>query len=226
MKETFFNPVIIHRQGIDSILRGLFMTKQQANDIYYHNSIRNFLFDEPERGGLDLCVLDIVRGRDHGIPNYNSVRKEIGLNRVEGFNDINKDEEVRMRLKAAYRDIDELDAIIGILAEEHLEGSTLGQTGYLIIKDQFERIRDGDRLFYLNDPDLRMVKEEISNTSLADVIERNTEIKNVPDNVFFVYDIESEDNNSILKQQTIWIYFLIFFTVIFAIYLRYKNHIR
>ena len=84
-----------------------------------------------------------------------------------------------MRLKAAYRDIDELDAIIGILAEEHLEGSTLGQTGYLIIKDQFERIRDGDRLFYLNDPDLRMVKEEISNTSLADVIERNTEIKNV-----------------------------------------------
>ena len=67
--------------------------------------------------------------------------------------------------------------------------------------------------------------EEISNTSLADVIERNTEIKNVPDNVFFVYDIESEDNNSILKQQTIWIYFLIFFTVIFAIYLRYKNHI-
>ena len=131
-----------------------------------------------------------------------------------------------MRLKAAYGDIDELDAIIGILAEEHLEGSTLGQTGYLIIKDQFERIRDGDRLFYLNDPDLRMVKEEISNTSLADVIERNTEIKNVPDNVFFVYDIESEDNNSILKQQTIWIYFLIFFTVIFAIYLRYKNHIR
>ena len=226
MKETFFNPVIIHRQGIDSILRGLFMTKQQANDIYYHNSIRNFLFDEPERGGLDLCVLDIVRGRDHGIPDYNSVRKEIGLNRVEGFDDINKDEEVRMRLRAAYGNIDELDAIIGILAEEHLEGSTLGQTGYLIIKDQFERIRDGDRLFYLNDPDLRMVKEEISNTSLADVIERNTEIKNVPDNVFFAYDIESEDNNSILKQQTIWVYFLIFFTVIFAIYLRYKNHIR
>ena len=202
------------------------MTNQQANDIYYHNSIRNFLFDEPQRGGLDLCVLDIVRGRDHGIPDYNSVRKEIGLNRVEGFDDINKDEEVRMRLRAAYGDIDELDAIIGILAEEHLEGSTLGQTGYLIIKDQFERIRDGDRLFYLNDPDLRSVKEEISNTSLADVIERNTEIKNVPDNVFFAYDIESEDNNSILKQQTIWIYFLIFFTVIFAIYLRYKNHIR
>ena len=45
MKDTFFNPIIIHRQGIDSILRGLFMTNQQANDIYYHNSIRNFLFD-------------------------------------------------------------------------------------------------------------------------------------------------------------------------------------
>ena len=223
MKETFFNPVIIHRQGIDSILRGLFMTNQQANDIYYHNSIRNFLFDEPQRGGLDLCVLDIIRGRDHGIPDYNSVRKEIGLNPVEGFDDINNDEEVRRRLRAAYGNIDELDAIIGILAEEHLEGSTLGQTGYLIIKDQFERIRDGDRLFYLNDPDLRIIKEEISNTSLAEVIERNTEIKDMPDNVFFVYDTEPEDNRSILEQQTIWVYFLIFFIAIFAIYLRFKK---
>ena len=227
MKDTFFNPIIIHRQGIDSILRGLFMTNQQANDIYYHNSIRNFLFDEPQRGGLDLCVLDIVRGRDHGIPDYNSVRNGIGLDAVEEFDDINKDEKVIGRLRAAYGNIDELDAIIGILAEEHLEESALGKTGYLIIKDQFERIRDGDRLFYLNDPDLKIIKEEISNTSLADVIERNTQIRNIPDNVFFVNNVKSEDSYLIVEQQTTWIYFLIvLIIIIFAIYLLYKNQIR
>ena len=223
MKDTFFNPKIIHEHGIDSILRGLFMTNQQANDIYYHHSIRNFLFDEPQRGGLDLCALDIVRGRDHGIPDYNSVRKETGLNPVEGFDDINQDEEVRMRLKAAYGNIDDLDAIIGILAEEHLEDSTLGQTGYLIIKDQFERIRDGDRLFYLNDPDLENIKEDISKTTLSDVIERNTRIKNLPDNVFFVSEIESENNYSISEQQTIFLYILIFFVVVFGIYGHYRS---
>ena len=227
MKDTFFNPVIIHRQGIDSILRGLFMTNQQANDIYYHNSIRNFLFDEPQRGGLDLCVLDIVRGRDHGIPDYNSVRNGIGLDAVEEFDDINKDEKVRGRLRAAYGNIEELDAIIGILAEEHLEESALGKTGYLIIKDQFERIRDGDRLFYLNDPDLKIIKEEISNTSLADVIERNTQIRNIPDNVFFVNNVKSEDSYLIVEQQTTWIYFsIVLIIIIFAIYLLYKNQIR
>ena len=227
MKDTFFNPVIIHRQGIDSILRGLFMTNQQANDIYYHNSIRNFLFDEPQRGGLDLCVLDIVRGRDHGIPDYNSVRNGIGLDAVEEFDDINKDEKVIGRLRAAYGNIDELDAIIGILAEEHLEESALGKTGYLIIKDQFERIRDGDRLFYLNDPDLKIIKEEISNTSLADVIERNTQIRNIPDNVFFVNNVKSEDSYLIVEQQTTWIYFsIVLIIIIFAIYLLYKNQIR
>ena len=31
--------------------------------------------------------------------------------------------------------------IIGILAEEHIEDSTLGETGYYIIKEQFERTR-------------------------------------------------------------------------------------
>ena len=57
MEDGFFNPSIIQKHGIDSIIKGVVVTKQQANDIYYHNSIRNFLFGEPQRGGLDLCCL-------------------------------------------------------------------------------------------------------------------------------------------------------------------------
>ena len=224
MENGFFNPSIIQKHGIDSIIKGVVVTKQQANDIYYHNSIRNFLFGEPQRGGLDLCVLDIIRARDHGIPDYNSIREEIGLLPVKEFNEINSDQEVIRRLSQTYRNVNELDPIIGILAEEHLEDSTLGETGYYIIKEQFERIRDGDRLFYLNDPDLEDLREDISNTKLSDVIKRNTRIDDVPDNVFFVSEIES--NYSASEQRTLWTYVLVLLSVVFVIYVKYKNTTR
>ena len=224
MEDGFFNPSIIQKHGIDSIINGLVVTKQQANDIYYHNSIRNFLFGEPQRGGLDLCALDIIRARDHGIPNYNSIREEIGLLPVMEFDEINSDQEVIRRLSQTYRNVNELDPIIGILAEEHLEDSTLGETGYYIIKEQFERIRDGDSLFYLNDPDLEYLREDISNTKLSDVIKRNTRIDDIPDNVFFVSEIES--NYSASEQRTLWTYVLVLLSVVFVIYVQYKNTTR
>ena len=221
MQEGFFNPSIIQKHGIDSIIKGLFVTKQQASDIYYHDSIRNFLFGEPQRGGLDLCGLDIIRARDHGIPDYNTIRKEIGLIPITEFDEINSDQEVIRRLSQTYRNVDELDPIIGILAEEHIEDSTLGETGYYIIKEQFERTRDGDRLFYLNDPDLEDLREDISNTRLSDVIERNTKIDNVPDNVFFVSEIKN--NNLRTDNQISFAYIAVFLIVVFAIYAQQKS---
>ncbi len=222
MQEGFFNPSIIQKHGIDSIIKGIIVTNQQASDIYYHDSIRNFLFEEPQRGGLDLCVLDIIRARDHGIPDYNSIRKEIGLIPVKEFEEINSDQEIIRRLNQAYRGVDELDPIIGVLSEEHVEGSTLGETGYYIIKEQFERTRNGDRLFYLNDPDLKDIVEDIDNTRLSDVIKRNTRIENVPDNVFFVNELQ--ENYSRTENEIIFTIATVGLVLIFAIYARQRSN--
>lgn len=37
----------------------------------------------------DLVSMTIMRGRDYGLPDYNSVRAEIGLQRIAQFADIN-----------------------------------------------------------------------------------------------------------------------------------------
>ena len=222
MHEGFFNPAIIQKHGIDSIIKGVIVTKQQASDIYYHDSIRNFLFEEPRRGGLDLCVLDIIRARDHGIPDYNSIRREIGLIPVTEFDEISSDQEVIRRLSKTYRNVDELDPIIGILAEEHIEDSTLGETGYYIIKEQFERTRDGDRLFYLNDPDLKDIVDDIDNTRLSDVIERNTRIEDVPNNVFFVNELQ--DDYSRTENEIVFTIASVFFVLIITIYARQRSN--
>jgi hypothetical protein len=54
-----------------------------------------------------------------------------------------------------------------------------------ILVDQFTNLRDGDSFWYqriFSGHEL----QEIENTTLADVIERNTEITGLSDNVFFV----------------------------------------
>ena len=50
--------------------------------------------------------------------------------------------------------------------------------------DQFERIRDGDRFWYQQTFSGREL-QAIENTTLADVIQRNTDVTNIQDNVFF-----------------------------------------
>ena len=118
--------------------------------------------------------------------------------------------------------MDELDPIIGVLSEEHVEGSTLGETGYYIIKEQFERTRNGDRLFYLNDPDLKDIVEDIDNTRLSDVIKRNTRIENVPDNVFFVNELQ--ENYSRTENEIIFTIATVGLVLIFAIYARQRSN--
>lgn len=38
--------------------------------------------------GYDILTLDIQRGRDHGLPPYNSYRKYLGFKYATSFNDL------------------------------------------------------------------------------------------------------------------------------------------
>jgi len=43
-------------------------------DAHFASSIQDFLFGDPGNGGSDLTARNIQRGRDHGIPDYNTCR--------------------------------------------------------------------------------------------------------------------------------------------------------
>ena len=72
---------------------------------------------------------------------------------------------------------------MGGLAEDHAPDSSMGPTFQAIIANQFERTRDGDRMWYQNifsGSDLRAIQQ----TTLADIIARNTTTTNLQSNVF------------------------------------------
>ncbi len=145
--------------------------------------MRNFLFGPPGAGGFDLASLNIQRGRDHGLPDYNQARIDLGLAPVTSFADITSDLELQAALEATYGNVDDIDAWVGGLAEDHLPGASVGELVYTVLTDQFTRMRDGDRFWYQNVYSGEAL-DKLESISLSDVIMRNTGIEHIRDNVF------------------------------------------
>jgi hypothetical protein len=185
LAEAFLNPDLLRETGADSILKYLASTHAQEFDNQIVGSLRNFLFGQPGQGGFDLASLNIQRGRDHGLADYNAVRAAYGLAPVDSFDDITSDAAVQATLEELYGDVDNIDLWVGVLAEDHVRGASVGELAQTIVADQFERLRDGDRFWYqriFSGESLR----RIENTSLADIISRNTTMTNLQENVFFL----------------------------------------
>ncbi len=83
-----------------------------------------------------------------------------------------------------------MDLWIAGLAETEVNGGLLGETFSVILVDQFTRTRDGDRFFYLNDlAHLLVLDPNIEDTTLSDIIGRNSSISNIQDNAFFAASV-------------------------------------
>ena len=71
LRDAFFNPTPLSEVGIEPILKYLGSFRGQEIDTRVVDDVRNFLFGSPGQGGFDLAALNIQRGRDHGIADYN-----------------------------------------------------------------------------------------------------------------------------------------------------------
>jgi hypothetical protein len=191
LKDAFFNPKLIYiGGGFPSMLRGLAAQRAQEVDIKIVDGIRNFLFGQPGEGGFDLASMNIQRGRDHGLSDYNAVRKAYGLKRVRSFQDVTDSLDIQQLLELCYGTIDNIDLWVAGLVEDHMPGAMVGETNHAILTDQFVRLRDGDRFWYQNDPFFisnQRLTEELEGTRLSDIIRRNSNIRNeLQDNVFLI----------------------------------------
>lgn len=183
---------LLDEGGIDPILRGSAEYLQEAIDAQVVDDLRNFLFGPPGAGGLDLASINIARGRDHGLPDFNQVRQSFGLAPYPDFAAL--DPSLAEALTAAYGTIDQLDPWVGLLVEPHLPGSSVGETLGRVLIDQFTRLRDGDRFFYQHDPDVARLAPDLDELRLVDIVKRNTSVENIQDDLFRARDDEPFDD--------------------------------
>jgi hypothetical protein len=92
---AFGNPHLLEQIGVGPLLKGLAVERQYRNDEQIDNQLRSILFQVPKPGAtgcldgaslpdcfngvVDLGAIDIKRGRDHGMPSYNELRRAYGL---------------------------------------------------------------------------------------------------------------------------------------------------
>ena len=184
VSEIFFNPTIIADPGeLEIILRGMTTQVQQRTDLQIIDDLRNALFGAPGAGGMDLAAINIQRGRDHGLPDFNTLRAALGLPRYENF-------AIFPVLESVYSSIDDIDPWIGALAEPNLPGSSVGETIAAAFRKQFSIETVDDLLTNINAllAGLETENGPSPSGSLAAIILRNTKITTLPQNVFFVPD--------------------------------------
>lgn len=189
LRDAFFQPTQLLTEGnIEAIFRGISATQHEAIDTQIIDDVRNFLFGEPGQGGLDLAALNIQRGRDHGLSDYNTVREAYGLAKVSSFSEITSNPELQYKLNELYGNVDNIDVFVGGLAEDTYGQSMLGELFHTILVDQFTRLRDGDSFWYEN----RLTEEQWdrleNNMSLSEIIRNNMDIDYLQDDVFVAYD--------------------------------------
>jgi len=188
LRDAFFQPNSLAGSGeLEYLLKGMAAEQQQEVDMHMVDDVRNFLFGDPLAGGFDLAALNIQRGRDHGLADYNTVRLALGLAKAEDFSDISSNPDVQMALASLYDDTEDIDLWVGALAEDHAPGAAVGELIAVGLQDQFTRMRDGDRMWYRNDPTFS--PDDIAwldSMRLSDIIYMNTSITNLQDNVFLM----------------------------------------
>ncbi|MEY4935951.1 MAG: hypothetical protein RIS64_2310, partial [Bacteroidota bacterium] len=190
LKDVFFNIEIVRKNDIGVLLKGLSVHRQYETDLKVNNGLRNFLFGSGS--GLDLVSLNLQRGRDHGLPNYNSIREFYVGSKVSSFIEISQDASIASKMQTLYGSVDNIDLWAGLFAEKRLAGKSVGRTVDAMIRAQFEKLRDGDFYYFENDPELTAAdKSRIRSTTLKHIIERNTNAGDLQDNVFFVKSCSS-----------------------------------
>jgi hypothetical protein len=188
--DAFFQPhQLAQVGGVDAMIRGLADHMAQEFDETIVDGVRNQIFVP---GSKDLAFLNIMRGRDHGIPPLNDVRDALGLERYDSFSDISSDPAVVAKFEAAYSSIDNVDLWIGGLAEDNLPGAMVGETLGAILAYQFQVLRDGDKYYYEHRlAGMSDLLAEIEGTSFSDIIMRTTGIEYFQDDAFIAHDRHS-----------------------------------
>ena len=182
--------------GAGGLLRNLAQDYSQQEGATINSDLRNLLNANPAQPDSgDLAAIDILRERDLGIATLNQTREALGLTPYTSFDQITRIRRSRAELEQVYGSVDQVDLFVGGLAEDPASGgSMVGPTFQAIIAEQFENLRDGDLLnFFENQGFSPQLMSQIENTTLSDLIVRDTDTAVMQPDAFMATQRVSSD---------------------------------
>jgi hypothetical protein len=171
--------------AIMAVLRGLTHDPTHAPDASFVDDMSLFM--------AGSVAKNIQRGRDNGLPSYNEARAWFGLEPARSYLDLaNGTERVAQILEELYGvgNIDDVDAYVGAMLEvPSSKDDVLGALNLASMRDQWERLRNGDRLYYRN----RLTAQEIQALpTFADLVREvwgAEEMQYFPDEIFAIVGV-------------------------------------
>mmetsp|Transcript_5020 Transcript_5020/g.8338 ORF Transcript_5020/g.8338 Transcript_5020/m.8338 type:complete len:1579 (-) Transcript_5020:342-5078(-) len=177
---AYWNPQASLQQikgGFEQMIIGMTSQIAEREDNVFVEDLNDYAFGPYELSRVDLVANNIQLNRDMGIPDYNTVREAFGLPRLTSFDNITSNVELAANLSKAYDgNIDDMDLFAaGIVESTKLDNGAPGKLYQEILRQQFVRIRDGDRFWYANKENGLFTDAEIEfldNVKFADILNR------------------------------------------------------
>ena len=129
--------------GLDNTLYSCGIAHPGA--ITLHNNPRSLQKLERDGEIIDLSVVDLVRTRRRGVPRYNDFRAGLHKPRIKHWEQLSANEESVRRLREVYRNVDEVDTIVGLFAETPPDGFGFSDTAFRIFILMASRRLQSDR---------------------------------------------------------------------------------
>jgi Animal haem peroxidase len=114
----------------------------------YPRGLQNFLRPGPDGTTIpqDLAATDILRSRELGVPRYNEFRRLLHLKPIESFEDLTDKQDWVDELRRVYDDdVEQLDQMIGMYAENPPNGFAFSDTAFRIFVLMASRRLNSDR---------------------------------------------------------------------------------
>ncbi|XP_053983818.1 peroxidasin-like isoform X1 [Hylaeus anthracinus] len=112
---------------------------------YFHDGKSNDI-------AVDYAAQVIQQGRDHGLSPYIRWRTFCDLPDISSFDDLRGSmaKDTIERLRAVYKNVEDIDLVTGALSEAPVSDSVLGPTFLCLLGRTFRNLRLGDRYWYEN----------------------------------------------------------------------------
>lgn len=172
-KQYRFNNDLLEKTGFSQIIDA--SSKNRAGKISLKN-VPTFL--------LGAEYQTIKMGRDFRLASYNDYRIQFGMKPIKSFDKFTNDEKLDNKLRELYKDIDEMEFVVGIFAEKSGKDRLFGSLMYVMVAyDAFTQIYTNPLLsnnIYTEETFTKYGLDLIKDTnSVQDLAERNNQ-KGIP----------------------------------------------